>query len=287
MKAIFSRELDAHFSSLTGNLFCAFVLLFAGIYTMAINLNGSYGNFEFVLSTMSFIFLITIPILTMRVIAEERRQRTDQLLYSLPLSMGKIVLGKYFALLTVLAVPVGIMALYPLVLSMYGNMNLATSYSAVIGFFLLGAALIAIGMFISSLTENQGLAAGFCFVVLLVNYFLPSLAEYMPKTATGSLVALAAAVLVFGVILFFFTKNVVLSATVTVALEAVLFVCYSAFGASFEGLFPNIMKKLSVFDQFNPFVNGVFDVVSVVYFLTVSAVFVYLTVQSLEKRRWS
>ena len=113
MKAVFRHELSSYFTGMTGYVFGAFLLLFAGIYTMAVNLNAGLSNFEYVLSNLSFIFLIIVPILTMRVIAEERRQRTDQLLYSLPLSMTGVALGKYAALLVVFLVPTGIICLYP------------------------------------------------------------------------------------------------------------------------------------------------------------------------------
>ena len=151
MKAVFRHELSSYFTGMTGYVFGAFLLLFAGIYTMAVNLNAGLSNFEYVLSNLSFIFLIIVPILTMRVIAEERRQRTDQLLYSLPLSMTGVALGKYAALLVVFLVPTGIICLYPLVLSAFGSVYLPLAFGTAVGFFFLGAALLAIGMFLSSI----------------------------------------------------------------------------------------------------------------------------------------
>ena len=186
MKAVFRHELSSYFTGMTGYVFGAFLLLFAGIYTMAVNLNAGLSNFEYVLSNLSFIFLIIVPILTMRVIAEERRQRTDQLLYSLPLSMTGVALGKYAALLVVFLVPTGIICLYPLVLSAFGSVYLPLAFGTAVGFFFLGAALLAIGMFLSSITESQGVAAGLCFVVMLVNYFISDLASYFSASATAA-----------------------------------------------------------------------------------------------------
>ena len=186
MKAVFRHELSSYFTGMTGYVFGAFLLLFAGIYTMAVNLNAGLSNFEYVLSNLSFIFLIIVPILTMRVIAEERRQRTDQLLYSLPLSMTGVALGKYAALLVVFLVPTGIICLYPLVLSAFGSVYLPLAFGTAVGFFFLGAALLAIGMFLSSITESQGVAAGLCFVVMLVNYFISDLASYFSASAMAS-----------------------------------------------------------------------------------------------------
>ena len=144
MTAIYKRELRAGFTGMANYVFIAFLLVFAGLYTMLYNLNGGYPNFEYVLQSMSIIFLIAIPILTMRAIAGEWRQHTDQLLYSLPIGMTRVVLGKYLAILTVVAVPCLIMAVYPLLLSAFGTVTFATAYGALIGFFLLSAALSAI-----------------------------------------------------------------------------------------------------------------------------------------------
>lgn len=287
MRAIFNRELDSHFSSLTGNIFCAFILLFAGIYTMVYNLNGLYTNFEYVPGNMCFIYAIAIPILTMRSIAEERRQKTDQLLYSLPLPMSRIVMGKYLSMVAVLAVPVIIMCFYPLILSQYGNVALATCYGTLLGFFLLGAALISIGLFLSSLTENQGIAAGITVVVILLLYFMSSLSSYIPTTAFGSYIAIAVVFLALGGIIWFLTKNPSAALFATVFLEAALFFSYKFWPSFFEGLFASVLAKISVFDRFYLFIYGVFDLTAVVYFLSIIAVFLYLTVQSLEKRRWS
>ncbi len=185
MRAVFNRELKAYFCNMTGYVFGAFLLLFAGIYMMVINLKSLYPNFEYVLSNMSFIFLVAIPVLTMRSIAEDKKQKTDQLLYSLPLNMTKIVAGKYFSMLAVLAVPVVIMGVYPVILSMYGTVNLRIAYGALLGFFFLGAALISMGMFASSLTESQIVSAVLCFIFVLVNYFISDLANYISGTSTA------------------------------------------------------------------------------------------------------
>ncbi|MBQ8599534.1 MAG: ABC transporter permease subunit, partial [Oscillospiraceae bacterium] len=172
MNAVFRHEVSSHFTNLTAYVFGAFLLLFAGIYTMVLNLSNLVTNFEYVLGNMSFVFLVIVPILTMRVLAEERRQKTDQLLYSLPISMTEVVLGKYFALLVMLLIPLGIISLYPIVLSAFGSIYFPASYGSIVGFFLLGAALIAIGLFISSISESQAVAAGLCFVVMLLNYYI-------------------------------------------------------------------------------------------------------------------
>lgn len=287
MKAVFRHELSSYFTNVTGYVFGAFLLLFTGIYTMVYNLQSASVNFEYVLGSMSFVFLIIVPILTMRVLAEERRQKTDQLLYSLPLTMTQVVLGKFAALVVVFALPLAIICLYPLILSAYGNVYLPAAYSAIVGFFFLGMALISIGVYISSVTESQAVAAGLCFVVMLVNYFLGDLSGFASSTAYSSLTALAVAVLVLCAIVYLMTKNGFVSLVLAAVLEAGLIGFYLVDSSRFEGLFPAIISELSLFERFYAMVNGVFDITAIVYYLSVTGVFLFLSVQSMEKRRWS
>ncbi len=287
MSAVYKHEVSSYFTNVTGWVFGAFVLLFAGIYMMAYNLRGGYTNFEYVLGGMSFVFLVTVPILTMKIIAEEKRQKTDQLLYSLPISMTKVVLGKYLALLTVFALPVLVICFYPLLLRAFGNVWLPAAYSAILGFYLLGAALIAIGMFISSITESQAVAAGLCFIVMLLNYFITSLASYAYSSASGSLAAFTVLVLLIGALFKLMTRSDFASIVLMAILEGALLVSFIVDSSAFEGLFPAVMEQLSLFDRFYGFIEGVFDLRSVVYLISVAAVFVFRSVQSLEKRRWS
>ncbi len=287
MTAVFKREFKAYFDNMTGYIFCAFILLFAGIYTMVLNLKSASANFEYVVGNMAFIFLIAIPILTMRIIAEERKQRTDQLLYSLPLSMSEVVLGKYFAMLAVLLIPTLIMGLYPLILTIFGQVNLIAAYGTIFGFFLLGAGLISIGMFISSLTDNQVVAVVGSFIVILLNYFMGTLADYVSHSATATFFAFAIIIAMVAFLVYVMTKSSVIAVLVGIIGEAALLVVKLVNGDTLYGLFPEIMGKISLFERFYSFPNGVFDMTAVVYLLAVSALFVFFTVQVMEKRRWS
>lgn len=287
MRAVFKHELSSYFTGLTAYVFGAFLLLFAGIYTMAYNLVNQMTNFEYVLGSMSFVYIVAVPILTMRVLAEERRQKTDQLLYSLPLTMTKVILGKYAAMLVMLLIPTAILCLYPLLLSSYGNISFATCFSAVLAFLLLGAALLSIGMFVSSMTESQPIAAGLCLVVMLVNYFMADLANFVTTESIASFWAFTVIVLVLAVVVWLMTKNLIAALATGTVLEAALAGVYLHDNSLFEGLFPGLMKELSLFSRFNGFIDGVFDLTGVVYFVSVSGIFVFLSVQSMEKRRWS
>ncbi len=287
MKAIIRHELRSNFESVTGYVFGAFILLFAGIYCMVINLKVGYANFSYVLSSMTFIFIIGIPILTMRTIAEERKQTTDKLLYSLPLTMGQVVVGKYLVLLVQLLIPTAILAVYPLILSAFGSVYLPGAYGTLIAFYMLGAAFAAVGMFISSLMENPASAAGLCFAVMLLNYFLSSLAGYVSTTAFASFAAFAVLLVALAVIVRLLTKNT-FAAIMSALIPGIgLVLAYGLMGSSFQGAFPAVMKQLSLFDRFYAFADGVFDLRALVYFASVILVFLFLSVQALEKRRWN
>lgn len=287
MTAVFKHELRLYFQSLTAYVFGAFLLVTVGIGAMLYNLQAAVSNFEFVLSFSSLIFAVIVPILTMRVIAEERKQKTDQLLYSLPLSTTQVVLGKYLSALLVYLIPLCFICIYPLIFSQYGEVYLLTSYGSLFAFFLMGGALLAVGMFISSLTDNQGFAAGIGIAVIALNYFSVSLAEYVSATAMGSAIALMVISALLGWLIRNLTRNENLGYGVGLSLMAVTTVFYLIDSTKFEGLLPDIMKKLSLFDRLDTFVNGVFDLTAVVFYLSVAAFFLFLTVQSLEKRRYN
>lgn len=287
MMAVLQHELKSYFHTLTAYVFGAFLLCFVGIGAMMYNLNAAVSNFEYVLSFGSMVFVVIVPILTMRVIAEERRQKTDQLLYSLPISTTQVVLGKYLALLAVYLVPLCIISVYPLIFSRYGEVYLPTSYGSILAFFVLGAALIAVGVFISSLTDNQGLAAGIGIALILFNYFSVSLAEYVSSTAMGSMLVLCVLAVALGFIVRAVTGHENLAFAFSVVLVVAIFVTYQVNATLFEGLLPNIITQLSLFERFNVFVNGVFDLTGLFYYLSVIVFFLFLSVQSLEKRRYN
>ena len=287
MTAVFKRELCSYFKGVLGYLLAAFLLVFAGIYCMAYNLSGYYANFEYVLSSIAFIYLIAVPIISMRALAEEKKQKTDQLLYSLPIRLSDVVLGKYLAMLAVLALPTTIMALYPLILSQFGTIAYSTAYGALIAFFLLGACLLSIGLFISSVMESQVAAAVITLVIMLMLFFMGDLSTFVSTAGSASMMALCMIALLFAVILYALTKNPMIAMLAGIAGVGGIQVWYRADAAAFSGLFGDMMNAISVFDRFNTFVDGVFDLTAVVYYLSISAVMLFLTVQVMEKRRWA
>ena len=287
MIAIFKHELRSAFNSLTVYLFCAALLLFVGVGALLYNIQASVANFEYVLSFVSIGLVVFIPLLTMKVFAEERKQKTDQLLYSLPLKTWEIVLGKYLALVVMYLLPLLVIAIYPYIFSEYGDVYLPTSYGSLLAFFMLGSSLIAIGMFISSISDNQGFAAGISIVVFLFNYYSVTLSEQVSSTTTGALIALIVVSIVLAFIVKSLTKNSIAGLITGILLIVFTLSMYVFFNDTFTNLLPNFMKELSLFSQFSTFVNGVFDLSSIVFYLTIIIFGNFLTVQSLEKRRYN
>ena len=287
MTAVLKHELRIYFRSLTAYVFGAFLLAFVGLGAMLYNIQAAVSNFELVLNFGSLILVVVVPILTMRVIAEERKQRTDQLLYSLPITTTQVIIGKYLALLIVYAIPMVIISFYPLIFAQFGDVYLPTAYGTVFAFYLLGAALIAVGVFISSLTDNQGFAAGIGIAAILLNYYSVNLSEYASSTAFGSAAALIVLAILLGVVIRHVSGNEVFGYAVSIALMMGIGIACFVNPSMFEGLLPKIMKQLSLFSRFTTFVNGIFDVTAVFYFLTVIVFFLFLAVESMEKRRYN
>ena len=226
MTAVYKRELRSYLTSMIGYIFIFFVLLLTGIYFSAYQLSAAYPKFEYTLSALTFVFLISVPILTMRVLAEERKQKTDQLLLTAPVSVEKIVMGKYLALVTVFAIPMVIICLYPLLMTKFGTVSLGMAYTAILGFFLLGCANLAIGVFISSLTESQVIAAVLTFVFLFAFYMMNGISSFFSEGALSTCITFGLLVLAASIIIYTMIKNFMISAVVCVAGEAVLAVLY-------------------------------------------------------------
>ena len=280
MGALYKKEFKAYFNSMIGWVVIAFLLFVAGIFVNAVNLNGKYPGFEVSLGSMGIVLMFVVPILTMRSLAEERATKTDQLLFSLPMSVTQMVLAKYFAMLTVFAIPIGVMALYPLFLLLYGSVNLITAYSALFGYFLLGASLIAIGLFVSSLTESIVISAVVTFGAILLCNLMSGLANMVPRTSIASFIAFTVVIFVIGYLIYSMTKNYWLAFFCGCVAEAVLLGIYIFNRSVLAGSFSNVMKWLSLFDRMNTFIySRMFDITSVIYYISDASLFVYFTTQ--------
>lgn len=287
MSAVYRRELKSLFSGMIAPLFISLLLLMCGIYSI-IN-NFEYGNprFEYTVPSLGFIFLLIVPLLTMQSFASEKAARTDQALYSLPISTVSVVMGKYLAMVSVLGISAGAMCLYPVILSLYGDVYYPTILASILAFFLMGCALIAIGMFISTLTESQVIAAVVSIGVFLLLYMVSYISSLIPEGASASFAIFLALSVIVAVIVAIMTKSYVVGTLVGAVLVVAEVVLYFVKSSLYEGTVSAALEKIGVFDQMANFVNGIFDLKTVVYYLSIVFLFAFMTVLSFDKKRWN
>ena len=288
MTAVYKREVRAYFQSMTGPVFIAFLLAFTGIYFVAYNLSAGYPYFSYTLSGSLIVFLVGIPLITMRSFSEERRSRTDQMLLTAPVSLFGIVMGKYLAMVTVIAIPNIIFCIYPLIIQSQGVAYLTVDYISIFVFFLLGCVYAAIVMFLSALTESQIIAFVSTFGILLVLYLWDGILSLLPSSAisglAGVLIILALAVFY----IYHMTDNVVLAGIIGVIGAASGIIVYIVDSALYENLLSNLLGRLALANVFTDITsNSIVDVTGIALYLSIAAVFVFLTVQAVQKRRWS
>ncbi len=288
MKAVFKKEMRSFFCSVTGYALISFLIIFVGIYFMIYNMGYGYPYFSYTLSGVMLVLMVFVPVLTMRSFAEERKNRTDQLLLTSPLKAADIVTGKYLAMVSVFFIPDAVFCLFPLIIKMQGNASLLTDYISIFEFFLLGCAFIAAGMFFSSITESPMIAAVITFAVTLVLYIWDTLIGYLPDSAAANFAVIIVAVICGCLLLYRYTGNGFVSAGLGVLVTAAVSVLLAVKSSLFENCLSNILAKLDMAGAFNNAAfNSVFDIPGTVLNLSVIGVFMFLTVQSIEKRRWS
>ena len=290
MIAIFKREVRSSFHGMIGYVLTAFMLVATAIYFIALNLGYGLTDFGYyTLYRTVFVLLLYIPVLTMRCFAEERRTRTDQLLLTSPVSVWGIVLGKFLALCVIFALPCLVDAVMILVLAALGASGIATAanFAALLCYFLMGCAAIAIGVFLSSLTENQIIAAVAGVAALLLAYMMPSLRSMFNAGSAVALVVFTAlsagASLAVGLRTRSFTLGCFCFAALCAGLSA-LFLLRSAW---LTEAFSAVLSALCLFAPFEEFVNNSFSIPTLVYYLTVTVLFLFFTAQGIEKRRWN
>lgn len=288
MRAIYKRELDSYFHSMIGYVFISFFLAFTGVYFMAYNLNYGYPIFSYVLSSLVFILLIAIPVLTMKSFSEDRKSRTDQLLLTAPVSLGQIVLGKYLAMVTVYLIPNLVFCLYPLVIKIQGNAYLLTDYCGILVFFLMGCVFIAIGMFLSSLTESQIIAAISSFGVLLILYLWNGILGFLPSSALLNLIILLVLLTLISALVWHITGTPVMAGILEVIFLAAGVIVYAVDSGLYESLLSDVLGQLDLTAPLTDVVSSsLLDTGSIILYLSVIGLFIFLTMQSIQKRRWS
>ena len=276
MLAIYKREVRSYFNSMIGCVFAAFLTIIGGVYFMVYNLYSGYPFFAYSLAGVIFMLLISVPVLSMKSFAEDRKNKTDQLL------------GKYFAMVTVFAIPCIIYCIFPLIIKLQGNAHLLVDYSSILAFFLLGCVFIAIGMFLSSLTESPVIAAISTCAALFFFYLLDNLLQYLPTSAISNLAIWIIVFILIGLLIYHITKNQMIAGVITGIGIIAGVIIYFVKKTLLESLFSTLLEHLVLTDIFYNFSqNYIFDIGGLLTYLSLIVLLVFLTVQTFEKRRWS
>ncbi|MBU3099137.1 MULTISPECIES: ABC transporter permease [Clostridium] len=287
MLAVFLKELRSYFTSAIGYIFIGTFLLITGIFFTMYNLLAASPTYNSTLQSLITIFLFIIPILTMKIISEETKTKTDQLLFTSPLKIRDIILGKYFAAVAIFTISLLITVLYPIILSMFGTVSPSEIFTGYIGMFLLGATLISIGLFVSSLTENQVTSAVISFGVLLFIFLIDSIEQALPSTRISSIIFVLVMVGIFAFGVYFSTKNIYAASATTLAGIIITIGIYLAKKELFDGMIQKVFEWFSLIKRYDLFSQGILSLNSVVYYLSFIVAFVFLTIRMVDKRRWS
>ncbi len=286
MFAVYTREMKSFFNNFTGYITIAFFLLFAGIFVTVNNLFVGSSAIESSYSNTVLVYLFAIPILTMKTMSEEKRTGTYTLLRSLPLKTTDYILGKYFAVITMLLIPTVIIFSYTIILSFYGDINLLSAIFGTLALYLCGCALASIGLFISSLTSSMVSAAISCFGAMLLIYFMPALTMLLPASALGSMIVFTLLILLLGLLVYKVSANLTFALGFTCVSELILLGAYFIKSEWLEGGVRKLSSVLSVTGRVEAFTStAILDLSSILYFITVAFIFVFFTVQSAEKAR--
>ena len=252
MTAIFKREFKSYFTSPLGYVFLSIFFFFEAVFFVYL-IGVNAPTVELIFPSMGYVIFLVTPVITMRLLSEDRRQKVDQALLTAPVSVGGIVLGKFFSALAVYALAFAPTLLYQVICAMLSSsVNWLVYLNALLGTLLVGGALIAIGMFISALTESPIISCILTLICNLLLMVLPSFVSMIPTDVSiGNIEWL---------------ENIV-----SAALE----------------LFIGASDKIALNNMLSVFSGSVFYVVDVIYLLSIAAVFVFVSVRAVERRRWA
>lgn len=287
MFTIYKKEMKSYMHSMMPYLYVALILSVSSIYFCAYCFSYGISDYAtYVIQNLTILFIIIVPILTMRLVAEEKKQRTDQLLLTSPVRTTEIIMGKYLAVLSVFFCSILVFLLHAGILSRYTDVSWKTVLTGCFGYFLLGASLLAIGLFVSAISENPFIAAGISFGAVLLMILLPNLADMVPKRARYTYIFCAVVILLLAVFFYKQTNNLKIAAGVIVLGGCVTGGCAYFFPSVFDNGLAKIINWCSVMDRFTDFCTGVLNVSSIIYYLSFIVVFVMLSIFAIEQRRW-
>jgi len=286
MIAIYKKEMRAYFSHMMGYVFLAILILVIGIGFALGNVLSLSANFHRALESATTFFFILVPVLTMRLFSEEARQKTDQLIFTSPLSVLSIVIGKFLAAFSLFMLATGITVILPIMLSHFGDVPIAQVAGTYIGFVLIGAACIAVGVFISVLTDNQIIAAVITIAAIFAMFIVNAVAAIMPTTTFASFMFVLLIIAAVVAVWYNATRKIVATVIVAVLALALAGGLYLANNLIYDGIIVRVLLWFSLFGRFENFSRGIFNINDIVYYISFSALFLYMTVNVIEKRRW-
>lgn len=287
MFTIFQKEFKSYFTSPIAYVFMAFFLFMFGLYFTMVNIFSQNGDYSYVIASLTTVLLFATPILTMRLLSEERKNKTDQLLITSPIKVSDIVLGKFFSATTLLLLTLVITMIHPILLSTLGKIPTGKILGAYLGYFLLGTTLIAIGTFISALCENQIVSAIVTIGTYLFLMLIDSIAAVIPKQRMASAIFILIIFAIVCGLIYLSIKNLFITIGIGIVGIAGVVGTFLLKGELFDGLSTKILQWLSIFERFDSFASGLLDISSVVYYISFIFLFVFLTIQAIEKRSWS
>ena len=287
MIAILKREIKSYFSTPIGCLYMGFFLLTAGIFFFFSNLFMMSSRFTGFLGSILFVYLFAIPLLTMRLFSEEKRQKTDQLLLTCPVSIPQIVVGKFLAAFSVYLLTLVVTLMYVVVIAIFGDLAVWETFGSYIGFIFLGASYISVGVFISAGTENQLTAALITFFSLMMIWLIDPLSRALPTDMTSGIVAASVLAVGLSVFIYFSTRNFYITAGALLVGAIAITALYFFNESLFTGFVGKFLGWFSLNQRYENFSLGILRVDSLVYYLSFCGLFLFLTIRLIEKRRWN
>ena len=287
MLAIFKREFKAYFLTPIGYFYMGIFLLLTGIFFFFDNILSGRSHFTGFLGSLLMIFLFAVPLLTMRLFSEEKRQKTDQLLLTSPVSITGIVCGKFFAAMAVFCATLLVTVSYALVIAVYGDLQVWETLGSYIGFIFLGACYISLGLFISAITENQLTAAFATFFTLMLIWLIDPISRVVPTDTRSGIISAGILLVILLIFIFFSTHNWVITLGGAI-LGGLTIGGFYLFGQNiFFGFIRNFMDWFSLNSRYNSFSMGLLKFDDLLYYASFSGLFLFLTIRLIEKRRWN
>ncbi len=286
MIAIFKREFKSYFLTPIGYIYMGFFLLVAGVFFTFGNLLTRSSQFTGFLGGILFVYLFGIPLLTMRLFSEEKRQRTDQLLLTSPVSIPEIVLGKFFAAFSVYLITLLVTIMYALVVGIYGDLAFWETFGAYLGFLFLGASYISVGVLVSAGTENQLTSALVTFFSLLIIWLIDPIINSLPVEMVAGIIFAGVLVIALCAYIYLNTKNLYITLGAFILGAIIILAVFFINKALFIGFMRKFFSWFSLNKRFESFAMGLLKIDSLVYYLSFTGLFLFLTVRLIEKRRW-